>query len=114
LHELSLVEALVEQAVAAARENAPGKKINAVDVDVGELSGAVPELLRDLYPMVAEGTVLEGSRLCVKKIKARFECGECGKKFGRQDIAGCPQCGSMNVDMLRGREIRLTAIDVDE
>ncbi len=114
MHELSLVEALVEQALEAVRENAAGKKINAVDIDVGELSGAVPELLRDLYPMVAESTVLEGSRLHVRKIRARFECAGCGKKFGRQDMPGCPGCGSMNVDLLRGREIRLTAIDVEE
>jgi hydrogenase nickel incorporation protein HypA/HybF len=114
LHELSLVQALVEQAQLAARESAPGRRLTAVYVDVGELSGAVPEILKELYPLVAEGTELEGSRLRVRKVRARFKCCACGEESGRGQGLGCPGCGSMELDMLRGREIRLTAVDVEE
>ncbi len=88
--------------------------MTAVYADVGELSGAVPGILRELYPLVAEGTELAGSRLRVRRVRARFKCCSCGEESGRGRGTGCPGCGSMDLDMLRGREIRLTAIDVEE
>jgi hydrogenase nickel incorporation protein HypA/HybF len=85
-----------------------------VEIEVGELSGAVPELLAELYPLASEGTPLEGSRLLVRRVAVRFECRCCGQGFGRRRDPGCPQCGSTNVDLSCGREIRLTSIDVEE
>jgi hydrogenase nickel incorporation protein HypA/HybF len=114
MHELSLAQSMVEQALAAAEENAPGRRVTQVHVEVGELSGAVPELLREVFPMAAQGTVLADARLRIRRRKARFECRSCGESFAVGEGVGCPQCGSTRVDMTAGRDIRLTSIDVED
>ena len=114
MHELSIAEALVRQGVEAGRRSAPGRKVTELCVEVGELSGVVPGLLREAFPFAAAGTGLAGTRLKVKKVAARFECRACKKRFKLGEGIGCPACGASDLDMIAGREIRLTAIEVED
>ncbi len=114
MHELSIAEALLKQARGAARRSAGGRRVTELHVEIGELSGVVPEVLEDVFPLAAEGTELAGAVLRVKRIAARFECDACGKGFKPGESVGCPACGSGDVDMTRGRELRLTSIEVED
>ncbi|MHC4915187.1 MAG: hydrogenase maturation nickel metallochaperone HypA/HybF [Planctomycetota bacterium] len=114
MHELSIAEALVREALHAARTSAPGRRVTEVHVEIGELSGAVPELLTDCYPLAAEGTALAGSVLRVTGIAALLRCSACGEEFGAGSGVGCPKCASAEIEMVRGRELRLTSIEVED
>ncbi len=114
MHELSIAEALLREARRAARESAAGRRVTEIHAEIGELSGVVPQLLKEVFPLVSEGTELAGARLRVKRIAARFECDACGKRFKPGESVGCPACGSRDVNMTRGREMRLTAIEVED
>jgi hydrogenase nickel incorporation protein HypA/HybF len=114
MHELSLAVAIVEQALRAAADEAAGRRVSEVHVEVGELSGAVPELLVDAFPFASEGTALSEARLRVRRTSAEFECRECARRFGLGGAVGCPGCGSQDVALTSGREIRLVALEVED
>ena len=114
MHELSIAQALLREALAAARSVAAGREISGLYLELGELSGAVPELLREAWPLAAEGSALAGARLRIKRVKARFECRDCGGKLAVGEGVTCPDCGGRDLDMAAGREIRLTGLEVDE
>ncbi len=114
MHELSLAEAVVREALRAAESAAPGRRVTEVHVEVGELSGAVPELLVDCFPIAAGETALAGACLRVKRVGALLRCTDCGEEFAPGRTVGCPECGSARVEMVRGREMQLTAIEVED
>ena len=114
MHELSLATALVEQALRAAAEQAPGRRVSEVRAEAGELSGAVPELLVEAFAAAAEGTALAGAKLRVRRLGAEFECLSCARRFGVGEAVGCPACGSQDVELRSGREIRLVSLEVED
>jgi hydrogenase nickel incorporation protein HypA/HybF len=62
MHELSIAQALIEQAQDIAKQNR-AHKVNAITVAVGVLSGVDNDALQFVFPMAAEGTVAEAASL---------------------------------------------------
>jgi hydrogenase nickel incorporation protein HypA/HybF len=114
MHELSLAQALIDQASAVAARQAPGRRVKRVHLEVGELSGAVPAALRQAFAMLAAGTALAGTRLVMKRRPARFACRDCGRSFRAGAGPRCPKCGSARAELAAGRELRLAAIEVED
>jgi hydrogenase nickel incorporation protein HypA/HybF len=113
VHELAVAVGLVRQVQAAARERAPGRRVTAIEVELGELSAVVPEFLRSAFPLAAEGTGLDGAALCIRRVAAQFACRSCAARFAPGGTA-CPQCGGTDVELVAGREIFLVSIEVED
>ena len=114
MHELSIAQALVEQAEASLPAEVAGHRVTELLVEVGELSGVVPAALREVFPFAAENSLLDGARLRLRKVKAKMKCRACGKKFGAWEGIGCPHCSSQNIELLQGRELRLMSMEIEE
>jgi len=113
VHELTFADGLVRAARSAARRSAPGRPVTALEVEVGEVSTVVPELLAGAFAIAAEGTELAGAALRFRRTALAFECRRCARRFGAGPIA-CPACGSADVAIVAGREVKLLAIEVEE
>ncbi len=113
MHELSIAESLVEQAVTAARQ-AGGGRIVRLRVIVGELSGVDPEALAFAFPVAARGTEAEAAELDLVRSPARVECEACGAATAVEwpDLR-CVQCGSDRVRIADGRQLRLELLDIE-
>ncbi|EEI25977.1 hydrogenase maturation nickel metallochaperone HypA/HybF [Corynebacterium glucuronolyticum] len=112
MHELSLLAGVVDAAV----EAAAGRTVKQVNLDVGTMSGAVPDILENTWPIAIEGTPLAGTKLELTIIPATVFCPGCN---GEQEIdeffaLTCPVCGTPTADMRHGREFQLTSIDVEK
>ena len=59
MHELAITQSVVDMVV----ERTAGRRVAVVRVQVGELSGVVPDAMTFCYELVTAGTRLEGSRL---------------------------------------------------
>ena len=118
MHEIGIVRQILHTVEGVARENGISR-IDAVVVDCGELSLVIPDYLRELYPVVAKGTILEGSELIINEIPGMARCNVCGEVFNViQHKGNCPECGSFEKEILTGRElivkeIHTTAPDTD-
>ena len=109
MHELAIAEGLVD----GVTERLPGRRITSVRVEIGTLSGVVPDALRFCFSLATEGTPLAGADLEVSEPAAKCECADCGQSFEPQDgrILLCP-CGSANVTVLSGQQLLITSVKV--
>jgi hydrogenase nickel incorporation protein HypA/HybF len=109
VHEAAIAEGLVD----GVTERLPGQRIVAVRVEIGALSGVVPDALRFCFDLATEGTDLAGADLEISEPEARCDCQDCGLEFEPEDgrILLCP-CGSANVIVLSGQQLMITSVKV--
>lgn len=108
MHELALMESLV----ATVHEKAAGSRVLAVRLELGALAAVVPAALEHCFALCARGTALEGARLDIIPIEARFGCRRCGlERTGSIQHALCP-CGSAEVEVLAGEGMRVREVEV--
>lgn len=114
MHEIGIARQILHTVEGVARENGINR-IDAVVVDCGELSLVIPDYLRELYPVVAKGTILEGSELIINEIPGMARCNGCGEVFNVIEHKGnCPECGSFEKEILTGREFLVKEIHIAE
>ncbi len=93
-------------------ERIPDAAITCVRLDIGALSGVVPDSVRFCFDLVTEGTNLEGARLEITQQAGRCTCHTCGEEFEPDDlIALCP-CGSADVTVIAGQQLQIASVEV--
>lgn len=113
MHELSLLEGMVEGLQAEARREGFAR-VHRVRLEVGRLSGAEPEALRFAFGPATEGTLAEGAELVLLDVPGTGLCRACGAEveIGAR-FEPCPACGEGFVDVTGGTELRIKDIDVE-
>jgi hydrogenase nickel incorporation protein HypA/HybF len=108
MHELAITQSIVDAVV----EHVGEEKVLVVRLRIGPLSGVVPDALRFCFDLAAEGTCLSGARLEIEEPVAVAHCRDCDADFELPDhILLCP-CGSADVAVLSGRELKISSVEV--
>jgi hydrogenase nickel incorporation protein HypA/HybF len=104
--------ALVAQATAAAGD----RRVVAVRLRLGRLSGLVPQSLQYGFEVAALGTVLEGARLDVERVEPVVWCEPCAAAvpLAQPTRFRCPRCDTPSAQVLAGRELELRSLEVDD
>ena len=106
MHEMSLIEALLEQ---IQRETRPGMCVRTVWLRVGKLRQAVPEMLKFCY----SAAVNDGSHLEIEEVPAEARCRRCSLTFAVEDRwFECPRCRATGADLLKGDELQLLSLEL--
>jgi hydrogenase nickel incorporation protein HypA/HybF len=107
------MQSALELALQQARE-AGAKRLLAIRLRVGALSGVVPDALQFAFESLAAGTLAEGAEFVIDDVPARYWCGICAKAFEAEDmLAECPGCQKPSGQLLAGRELELASLEVD-
>lgn len=114
MHELSIAHSLVELAIEAA-EDTGMKRVRALYLKLGALSGVVKEALEFSFDVVIQGTPLEGARLVVEDVPVKVFCPHCQEAHILPEPfpMRCPVCGMKTGQVLEGREMELYALEGD-
>jgi hydrogenase nickel incorporation protein HypA/HybF len=113
MHEVSLMQDLVEIAETHARR-AGAAVIRSVTVEVGELSGALPEALEFAFDVCTRGTLAEGATLILRRIAGHGRCGACQAAAPISTLtAVCPSCGELTFNIDQGAELRVLELEID-
>lgn len=115
MHELGIVVYVIEAVEKVAAEQAL-TKICRVTLEIGEVSGIVPDYLIDCWNWSVkrgETELLHGAELCFEQLPAVTICNTCGQTYptvahGRI----CPHCQSPDTVLLTGNEISIKEIAV--
>ena len=111
MHELSLAESIVDIAV----RHANGRPVTRVEVAVGHLRQVVPSALAFAFELVAQGTTVEGAELVLEEVPAAGRCGTCGAESRLDGFPlVCRACGSGDIEIVAGEELRVESLDVEE
>ncbi len=112
MHELSVAQNILE----IAAQHLPSgfaERVQSVRVKVGEMAGIVPESLEFCFGALVEGTPLQGSALFIERVPLRCLCRSCKEPFEPRALAFiCPQCGSADTEIVSGRELNVTEIEL--
>ncbi len=112
MHEISIASSLIEQAAAHVPE---GKRLLAVRVTVGPLSGISADSLEFCFDSVAADMGHGSARLSITRIPACFECLTCGACYKSESVyTECPLCQSLERITYSGDRFTLDAIDVED
>ena len=108
MHELAIAESVVDTVT----QRLPGAKITRVHLEIGALSGVVPDSIKFCFDLATEGTGLEGAMLEITEPPGRCRCRSCGTEFQPDPpIVLCP-CGSADVAVLGGEELKILSVQV--
>ena len=111
MHELSIAESVVR----IAEQHAAGRPVAVVELKVGHLRQVVPSALAFAFELVAQGTCAEGAELVMEEIPAAGRCRGCGTESELDDFPLlCPSCGSWDLELLRGEELLVDALELED
>ncbi len=109
MHELSITQGIIDLCV----QHAGGHRILGVVVEIGDLSGVVPEAVEFAFDACSRGTSLEGARLQIVRIPGRGHCRSCGAEFSLSSLYDpCASCGTYGITVTAGEEMRVREIEV--
>lgn len=115
MHELSIAHSLVEIASEAACQ-ANAKRVEAVTLRLGALSGVVKDALLFSYDIVIEDTPLAGSRLQIEELPVVVYCPDCDVQStlpGVQQFC-CDRCGRPTAQIIQGKELEIISLEYTE
>ena len=110
MHELAIADAVV----GIVSRHAGGRRVAAVEVQVGHLRQVVPDALAFAFTLVAEGTDAEGAELVMEEVPAAGICRACGfeSEWSGFPLA-CAACGGLDVELVRGEELLVDALTME-
>jgi hydrogenase nickel incorporation protein HypA/HybF len=111
MHELSIADGVLGVVLAHAGD----RRVQRVEMRVGHLRQVVPSALEFAWELVTQGTAAEGAELALEHVPAAVRCRTCGAETEQDAFPlACGECGSLAVDVVRGEELSVDALDVDE
>ena len=113
MHELAIAESVLKIAVREA-ESRGATRVLEVRMRIGELSGVIPECLRECFGIASRGSLAEGASIEVSRIPASIRCRDCGYEgaIGRGSFV-CPECGSAGFQLTGGREYFVDSLKIE-
>jgi hydrogenase nickel incorporation protein HypA/HybF len=110
MHELSITRSVVD----ICEQNAEGRRVLSVTLEIGELSGIMPDAVEFCFEACSKGTLLEGARLVIERIPPMGHCRGCDGDFPVSAYYdSCPACGGYSVELLAGEEMRVKELEVE-
>jgi len=112
MHELSIAIGIVKIAEDETAK-AKAKQVTKIELEIGVLSGVELESLNFVWKSAVKNTVLEFAKKEIDIIKGIGKCLDCNTEFDMKYVYDtCPKCKSNFKGILKGKELRVKAIEV--
>lgn len=113
MHELSVTEGLLKICLEEGKKHNV-KRVNKINIKVGELTDLIPSCISYYFNIVAKGTIVEEAEINIEKIPVSINCYECGYEgeLGVDNYV-CPKCNGNKYKITKGREFYLDTMEVD-
>jgi hydrogenase nickel incorporation protein HypA/HybF len=108
VHELSIAESIVD----AVLQRTGDRVVHVVRVRVGRLTAVVPDALEFCFELATADTPLAGATLEILETDAMVHCRSCGQDVVVADLVPLCQCGSADVEVIAGRELQVSSVEV--
>jgi hydrogenase nickel incorporation protein HypA/HybF len=112
MHEVALAEGVLRIVERAARASAAAR-VRTVRIELGALAHVEPESLAFCFDAVTRGSVAEGATLEITRTAGVAWCMPCGGRIALARLGdACPRCGSHQLQVLEGEEMRVREIAI--
>ena len=114
MHELSIAHSILAIAEKAAVANSLAV-VTGVGLQIGELSGIEIDSLEFAFSLIKADTLLQKAELNIEIVKGEAVCTECNTIFPISSYGSCcPGCKGYSMQILKGKEMKVLNITLDE
>jgi hydrogenase nickel incorporation protein HypA/HybF len=114
MHELSIVEALIDQVAQELDRAGQQGRVLRLDVSIGRLSGVHPDSVRFAFELLRPGTILDKAEIVIQEPKPVCHCHACGARTEIDDlVVECPGCHADAITIEGGRDMILQSIEIE-
>lgn len=110
MHELGITQNIV----AIVTEHANKSKVKRVVLEIGQLSAIMPDAVQFCFDICTKDTVLENAILEIREIAGLGKCRQCGVETALDKPFGICDCGSVQLDLIAGEELKIKEIEIEE
>ena len=112
MHELGIVFHIIKSVEEIGVKNEL-TKVESVTLEIGEVSGIVPEYLEDCWNWYTKKEpIIQGTKFLYEIIPAVTWCDDCKSTYPTVQYGKtCPHCGSGNTWLQQGNEINIKQIE---
>jgi len=109
---MAIAESVLEIVLATARDSAAAR-VSTVWLELGALSQVEVRALAFCFDAVTRGSVAEGAALEIVTLPGEAWCMPCGDRVALAKLGEpCPRCGSFQLQVLSGEEMRVKEIAI--
>lgn len=113
MHEFAITQSMLDLVLEEARK-AGGKKVEKVNLVIGDMSGVVDECVRFYFEFMSKDTIAKGATLSFQRVPMRARCYNCGEPFIPKEFDwSCPCCQNNQIEIVAGNELRVESIEVE-
>jgi hydrogenase nickel incorporation protein HypA/HybF len=113
MHEMSLAEGVLQLIEDAACQQA-FSRVKTVWLEIGQLSTVEPEAMAFCFDAVTRDSLADGARLEIVRVPGQAWCMQCSQSVAVvESYAACPQCGSYQLQVTGGNEMRVKELEVE-
>lgn len=113
MHEMSLCEGILQIMEDQARQQ-NFARVKAVWLEIGGLSGVEVDAIRFGFDVVMKNSLADGAKLEIIEVPGEAWCMQCAKSVTvNQRFDACPNCGSYQLQVTGGEEMRIKELEVD-
>ena len=97
-------------------ERLGGGVVRAIHIKLGPLSGVAGSALASAFELAREGSALEQTRIVIEHVPIAIYCPACLSDRPAQSVQMlcCAVCGTPAAKVVRGNELQLTALEIED
>ncbi|MCI5122479.1 MAG: hydrogenase maturation nickel metallochaperone HypA [Candidatus Electrothrix sp. AUS4] len=110
MHELAVTQSILDIVL----QHAKGRKIQQVNLVIGQFSSIVDDSVQFYWEIIAKETLAAEAKLHFERIPGEMTCASCDHVFHPDsETFLCPTCASNAVRVSGGREFQVDSIEVE-
>lgn len=115
MHELSIALSILD-IVEEEVERRGNVRVEAIHLKLGPLAGVVKEALLSSFELATEQTGFADCSLVIEEIPISIRCSQCNAERPVRSIQSlyCVDCGAPATDIVHGRELQVSALELTE
>lgn len=113
MHEMSLAEGVL-QLIEDSAKTQNFSRVKTVWLEIGQLAGVEVEAMKFCFEAVVNDSIAQGAELVIIELPGQAWCLHCAEVVNVKALFdACPKCGSHQVQVTGGNEMRVKELDVE-
>ncbi|MBI3583497.1 MAG: hydrogenase maturation nickel metallochaperone HypA [Nitrospinae bacterium] len=113
MHELSIVQNILDIAESEARKN-NATRIIKIGLKIGEMSGVVADSINFCFETLKTNTIARDAELLIDHVPLMGRCKQCGADFRIKDYQFiCEKCNGNEIELISGKELQIEELEVE-
>ena len=113
MHEMGIAEQLVQICLDAIPEDMVDPRVEILNLRIGKLASVVEHSLTFCFEIITKDTPLENVKLMIESVPVKICCKVCHQEWEVDTpMFKCPDCEEGEVEMISGREIEITSMEL--